>query len=101
MEDEFFPADMVLLATSQENASCLVKTSSLDGESAPKIKKVTKGSDWVIPSGGNQFSPDEFLCTGKCTVEGPNSNLYAFEGKMSIAKKTFNLSYEQSLLKGT
>ena len=31
-EDEFFPADMVLLATSQDNASCLVRTSSLDGE---------------------------------------------------------------------
>ena len=92
---------MVLLASSQENATCLVKTSSLDGESAPKIKKVSKGSDWVIPSGGKQFSPDEFLCTGNCTIEGPNSNLYAFEGKMQVAKKTFQLSYEQSLLKGT
>ena len=100
-EDEFFPADMVLLASSQENASCLVKTSSLDGESAPKIKKVSKGSDWVIPSGGKLFSPDEFLCTGKCSIEGPSSNLYSFDGKMMIAKKTFSLNYEQSLLKGT
>ena len=47
------------------------------------------------------FRPDEFLCTGKCHIEGPNSNLYAFDGKMEIAKKTYNLSYEQILLKGT
>ena len=92
---------MVLLATSNDNATCLIKTSSLDGESAPKIKKVPKGVDWVIPSGGKYFSPDEFLCTGRCNIEGPNSNLYAFDGSMEISKKSFNLTYDQILLKGT
>lgn len=101
LEDEFFPADAVLLASSNEKATCLVKTSSLDGETAPKLKKVPKGVNWLIPSGGKLFSPDEFLCTGKVTIEGPHSNLYAFEGKVEIAKKTFNLTYEQMLLKGT
>ena len=85
---------MVVLSTSNENATCLIKTSSLDGESAPKIKKVPKGLDWVIPSGGKQYCPDEFLCTGRCHIEGPNSNLYSFDGSMEIAKKTFVLSYE-------
>lgn len=93
-EDDFFPADMILLATSNENATCLVKTSSLDGESAPKVKKVAKGLDWIIPSGGKVYSPDELVFTGRCTIEGPNSNLYAFEGSMEISKKTYNLTYE-------
>ena len=93
-EDEFFPADLVLLASSNDKATCLVKTSSLDGETAPKLKKVTKGIDWLIPSGGKKFSPDEFLCTGKVEIEKPHSNLYAFEGKVEIANKKFILTYE-------
>ena len=100
-DEEFFPADMILLATSNEKATGLVKTSSLDGETAPKLKKVPKGLDWIIPSGGKRFSPDLLLSTGKCEIEAPNSNLYAFEGKLSIAHRKFSLGYEQLLLKGT
>ena len=100
-EDDFFPADLILMSSSNENASCLIKTSSLDGESAPKIKKVAKGLDWVIPSGSANFSPDELICTGKATVEAPTSNLYQFEGRMVMSKKTYALNYEQMLLKGT
>ena len=100
-DEEFFPADMILLATSNDKATCLVKTSSLDGETAPKPKKVPKGLDWVIPSGGKTFNPDELLITGRCEIEHPSSNLYAFDGKIEIAKKTYNLGYEQILLKGS
>ena len=81
-EDETFPADVILLASSNENASCFIKTSSLDGENAPKVKKVPKGLDWVIPSGSESFDPDELIVTGKCTAEAPHSNLYAFDGKL-------------------
>ena len=100
-EDEFFPADLILLASSNEKASCLIKTSSLDGETAPKIKKVAKGMDWLIPSGGKAFKPDELLCTGKVNVEAPCSNLYSFEGRIEMGGRAFQLSYEQMLLKGT
>ena len=100
-EDEFFPADLILLTTSKENATCLVKTSSLDGEAAPKMKKVAKGLDWFIPSGGKRFSPDEFVCTGRVEAEGPHSNLYTFTGKLEIAKRIHNLTYDQMILKGT
>ena len=100
-EDEFFPADLILLASSTEEASCLIKTSSLDGESAPKMKKVPKGLDWQIPSGGETFNPSELLSVGKATIEGPSSNLYSLEGKIEIAKKTYKLTAEQMLLKGT
>ena len=93
-EDEFFPADLILLASSSESAQCLIKTSSLDGESAPKVKKVPKGIDWCIPSGGDKFSPDELIVTGKATIEAPHSNLYSFEGKLEISKRAFILSYE-------
>ena len=62
-EDEFFAADLILLASCNEKAHCLIKTSSLDGEAAPKIKKVAKGMDWLIPSGSPEFRPDQFLTT--------------------------------------
>ena len=93
-EDEFFPADLVMLASSNENASCLIKTSSLDGESAPKVKKVPKGLDWVIPSGSAKFRPDELISTFKATIEAPSSNLYSFEGKLILAKKNYRLTHE-------
>ena len=77
-EDEFFPADLILLASCNDKANCLIKTSSLDGETAPKIKKVSKGLDWLVPSGSNEFAPDQFLCTAKVDIEAPNCNLYSF-----------------------
>lgn len=41
-ENEDFPADMVLLATSQPDAACYIQTSSLDGEKNLKIKRTPK-----------------------------------------------------------
>ena len=100
-EDEFFPADLVMLASCNDKANCLIKTSSLDGETAPKIKKVAKGLDWLVPSGSAEFKPDQLLCTAKVNVEPPNSNLYSFEGQMKMGGRNFYLDYEQMLLKGT
>ena len=54
-EDEMFPADLVLMASSEPTASCFIQTSSLDGEKALKTRKVPKGLDLVVPSGGVKF----------------------------------------------
>ena len=55
-ENEDFPADMIVLATSQNDATCFVQTSSLDGEKNLKTKKASKNLDKLFPSGGEQFS---------------------------------------------
>ena len=54
-EDEMFPADLVLMASSDPTASCYIQTSSLDGEKALKTRKIPKNLDIVVPSGGAKF----------------------------------------------
>jgi phospholipid-transporting ATPase len=39
LENEFFPADMVLLHTSDATGSLLVDTTNLDGESTLKVRR--------------------------------------------------------------
>ena len=53
--DEVFPADLVLIASGNSDASCFIQTSSLDGEKALKTRKVPKFFDKILPSGGEQF----------------------------------------------
>lgn len=50
-----FPADLVLMASSDPTASCYIQTSSLDGEKALKTRKIPKNLDIVVPSGGAKF----------------------------------------------
>ena len=37
-EDEFFPADCVVIATSESNGACYIETKSIDGETNLKFK---------------------------------------------------------------
>lgn len=101
-ENEDFPADMVILATSQNDATCFVQTSSLDGEKNLKTRKASKNLDKLFPSGGEQFNAQDLLLVAKIDAEAPNGNLYSFNGNLFVGKhRYFPLSAEQLLLKGT
>lgn len=100
-ENEDFPADMVIVASSQPDAGCYIQTSSLDGEKNLKIKKAPKNLEKLIPSGG-EFHPQNIILSGQIDAEPPNGNLYSFNGNLYIGKKKyFPLNHEQLLLKGT
>ena len=87
-ENEDFPADLVLVATSQPDATCYVQTSSLDGEKNLKTKRVSKNLDKLIPSGGT-FNPQDLIISGRIDAEAPNGNLYAFNGNLFVGKKKY------------
>lgn len=99
--DEFFPADLVVMATSDIDAVCYIRTSSLDGEKALKTRKAPKNFDKIVPSGTDHFRPDQFLCAGYCETELPHGNLYEFKGRIKIGKRRYRLEHEHMLLKGT
>ena len=100
-ENEDFPADMIIVATSQQDATCFVQTSSLDSEKNLKTKRAPKHLDKLIPSGGD-FHPSNMLVTGQIDAEPPNGNLYSFNGNLFIGKKKYYaLTHEHMLLKGT
>ncbi|KAG2399078.1 putative phospholipid-transporting ATPase [Vigna angularis] len=93
MKDEFFPADLLLLSSSYEDAVCYVETMNLDGETNLKLKQ---GLD-VTSSLQEDFKICDFRAVIKC--EDPNANLYSFVGSMEFEEQKYPLSAQQLLLR--
>ncbi|XP_022149003.1 putative phospholipid-transporting ATPase 9 isoform X2 [Momordica charantia] len=92
-KDEFFPADIVLLSSSYEDAICYVETMNLDGETNLKLKQALEVTldmheDSIFRS---------FKAIIKC--EDPNANLYSFVGSMELEEQQYPLSPQQLLLR--
>jgi len=98
--DEYFPADMVLLKSSEPKGVCYVETKNLDGETNLKHKLVDKEIN-------KKFSIDqvsEFCC--KLLCEEANDLIYKFEGTLFLPALTgyedrISLNSENLLLRGS
>ncbi|KAF1917430.1 hypothetical protein BDU57DRAFT_164974 [Ampelomyces quisqualis] len=93
-----FPADLVLLASSEPEGLCYIETANLDGETNLKIKQ-------AIPETADFVSPAELArLGGKIRSEQPNSSLYTYEATLTIAagggEKELPLGPDQLLLRG-
>ncbi|KAL8953589.1 MAG: hypothetical protein Q9222_000584 [Ikaeria aurantiellina] len=96
--EEPFPADLVLLASSEPEGLCYIETANLDGETNLKIKQ-------AIPETANFVSPGELSrLSGRIRSEQPNSSLYTYEATMTLhaggAEKELPLAPDQLLLRG-
>ncbi|EOY02196.1 hypothetical protein QUC31_013395 [Theobroma cacao] len=92
-KDEFFPTDLILLASSYEDAVCYVETMNLDGETNLKLKQALE----VTSSLQEDYNFLDFKATIKC--EDPNANLYSFVGSMEFEEQQYPLSPQQLLLR--
>ncbi|KAI9085741.1 hypothetical protein K1719_032347 [Acacia pycnantha] len=92
-KDEFFPADLLLLSSSYEDAICYVETMNLDGETNLKLKQGLE----VTSSMHEDLFFRDFEATVKC--EDPNANLYSFVGSIEFEGKQYPLSHQQLLLR--
>ncbi|RAK81783.1 aminophospholipid-translocating P4-type ATPase DRS2 [Aspergillus fijiensis CBS 313.89] len=93
-----FPADMVLLASSEPEGLCYIETANLDGETNLKIKQ-------AIPETAHLVSPaDLSRLTGRVRSEQPNSSLYTYEATLTMhaggGEKELPLAPDQLLLRG-
>jgi phospholipid-transporting ATPase len=93
-----FPADLVLLASSEPEGLCYIETANLDGETNLKIKQ-------AIPETADFVSPAELgRLGGKIRSEQPNSSLYTYEATLTIAagggERELPLQPDQLLLRG-
>ncbi|EJT96701.1 calcium transporting ATPase [Dacryopinax primogenitus] len=96
--DEFIPADMLLLSSSEPEGLCYVETSNLDGETNLKIKQAhPKTAHLTSPLAVGSIS-------GTLRSEQPNNSLYTYEGTLSISSTSGELivplSPDQLLLRG-
>eukprot|EP00761_Pharyngomonas_kirbyi_P003825 gb/GECH01003829.1/.p1 GENE.gb/GECH01003829.1/~~gb/GECH01003829.1/.p1 ORF type:complete len:1254 (+),score=257.06 gb/GECH01003829.1/:1-3762(+) len=89
-----FPADMVFLATSDEDGLCYIETSNLDGETNLKTRDVVQQTSTIK---GPQDIPglDAYIY-----CEGPNNRVEKFEGTLFIGDKKVPLSFKHFLLRG-
>ena len=96
--EEPFPADLVLLATSEPEGLCYIETANLDGETNLKIKQ-------AIPETANLVSPSDLgRLSGRVRSEQPNSSLYTYEATLTMSagggEKELPLAPDQLLLRG-
>lgn len=97
--NEFIPADLVLLASSEPEGLCYIETSNLDGETNLKIKQAsTQTSHLTAPPLVNALH-------GNLRSEQPNNSLYTYEGTLDLTSNTgvpkqVPLGPDQLLLRG-
>lgn len=96
--EEPFPADIVLLASSEPEGLCYIETANLDGETNLKIKQ-------ALPETSVLVSPSELSrLGGRIRSEQPNSSLYTYEGTLTMTsgggEKELSLQPDQLLLRG-
>ncbi|XP_009778604.1 phospholipid-transporting ATPase 3 isoform X2 [Nicotiana tabacum] len=93
-QDQFFPADLLFLASTNPDGVCYTETANLDGETNLKIRKaLEKTWDYVTPDKVSEFK-------GEVQCEQPNNSLYTFAGNLIIQKQTLPLGPNQLLLRG-
>ena len=74
-ENEFFPADLVIIGTSEDTGVFYVETKNLDGETNLKLKSTSKEMSGT-------FKKTESLqkMKGVFNIEAPNNRIYKFDG---------------------
>ena len=100
-ENEFFPADCIILNTSEESNCCYIETKSIDGETNLKFKKSNKN---ILQITHNYNNKESLISFDKSIIqcEPPNEFIYQFNGKFISKyndKETF-LDIDNFILRG-
>ncbi|XP_004299251.1 PREDICTED: putative phospholipid-transporting ATPase 9 [Fragaria vesca subsp. vesca] len=93
-KDQFFPADLILLSSSYDEAHCYVETTNLDGETNLKIKQSLEATSSNIHE---DSSFKDFKALIRC--EDPNASLYSFVGSLEFEGESYPLTPQQLLLR--
>lgn len=96
--EEPFPADLMLLSSSEPEGLCYIETANLDGETNLKIKQAKTETAYLV----NPRDLVADMARSEILSEQPNSSLYTYEGTLKNFGSTgkIPLSPEQLLLRG-
>ena len=95
-KDEYFPSDILLLASSDPKGMAYIETKNLDGETNLKHKVSYKDSHGEFK---NEKNLDAFEGNIKC--EEANEIIYQFNGVLTYKQNAISLTNEQFLLRGS
>ncbi|KAJ8338934.1 hypothetical protein SKAU_G00357200 [Synaphobranchus kaupii] len=94
-KNDFIPADIMLLSSSNPNSLCYVETAELDGETNLKFKMGLKVTDERLQEERQLAGFDAMII-----CEEPNNRLDKFTGTMKWKKDQYPLDLDNMLLRG-
>ncbi|CCE82262.1 Piso0_001979 [Millerozyma farinosa CBS 7064] len=96
--EESFPADILLLGSSEPEGLCYIETANLDGETNLKIKQAKAETSYLV----NPRDLVTDLSSREVLSENPNSSLYTYEGVLKDFASYNDIPFtpEQFLLRG-
>ncbi|XP_008584318.1 PREDICTED: probable phospholipid-transporting ATPase IC [Galeopterus variegatus] len=94
-KNDFIPADILLLSSSEPNSLCYVETAELDGETNLKFKMALEITDQCLQREDTLATFDGFI---EC--EEPNNRLDKFTGTLFWRNRNFPLDADKILLRG-
>ena len=93
--DDPIPADIALLHASGENGLAYVETMALDGETNLKGRQALHALQRCSNIEGIKS------CDANFVAEDPNRNLYDFNGSVTVKEKSFALTLNEVILRGS
>ncbi|XP_051900164.1 phospholipid-transporting ATPase IC [Pristis pectinata] len=93
--DDFIPADILLLSSSEPNSLCYVETAELDGETNLKFKMSLEVTDRLLKK-----EKDLETFDGLIECEEPNNRLDKFVGTLYWRNQSYPLDVNSILLRG-
>ncbi|KAI8919781.1 hypothetical protein BC831DRAFT_479981 [Entophlyctis helioformis] len=91
---QYFPADLLLISSSEPEGLCYIETSNLDGETNLKIRQ-------AVPETNTFLTPEAVSnLNGHIKSELPNNSLYTFEATVFLNGKEIPVDPSQLLLRG-
>ncbi|XP_067087900.1 phospholipid-transporting ATPase IC-like [Osmerus mordax] len=94
-KNDFIPADIMMLSSSNPNSLCYVETAELDGETNLKFKMGLRVTDERLQEESQLARFDAMII-----CEEPNNRLDKFTGTMRWRKDSFPLDLDNMLLRG-
>ena len=87
-ENEFFPADLLMMSSTESEGICYVETKNLDGETNLKNKQALAATNDLFSS--ETSLPVDGLPEGTMNVEYPNNRIYKFDGNFILKEDQTN-----------